>query len=181
MNVEACEIARFAAAGPHVRRDVERIFWDTAGTRAFASSAEYRAYLTRWLGRYLDVCPEDAFVATRGGGVIGYLAGCRDTTSVLAAPIIADISYYTPEMLAHIRPFPAHFHVNVAPGAQGAGVGRALVVAFAAHCRAVGSTGIHVVTAADAPAAKFYAACGFAAHADLIAGGRRLCLYAMSL
>lgn len=181
MNDERYEIAPLTAFGPHARCNLKRIFWETAATREFPSTAERCAYFMRWLGRYLDACPVDAFVATRKGQVMGYVAGCRDTASVAAAPIIADIWYYTADMLGHIRSFPSHFHVNVAPDAQGRGVGRALVAAFAQHCRAAGSPGLHVVTAADKQAAKFYVACGFDARGDFIAGARRLCLYAISL
>jgi GNAT superfamily N-acetyltransferase len=160
---------------------IERVFWATAGTRVFSNEAERTAYRDRWLGRYIRHFPESVLVAERGGEVAGYLVGCPDSFAEAAAPVLSDLGYYTPEVLAAACAFPAHFHVNVGPGWQGQGVGRQLVAGFAMMCLEAGSPGLHVVTGNASRAAAFYLSCGFRPRLDFASGGRRLTLYAMSL
>lgn len=123
---------------------------------------------------YLAIEPGAAFVLDGGGRVVGYVLGTTDTPRFVDAwrerwlPVLAQrwseppdppvtaeqrllSAAWHPErtLLPQTRPHPAHLHVDVLPGHQGSGHGRALVETF---CRA----------AADAGALAFYDRPGFA-------------------
>jgi ribosomal protein S18 acetylase RimI-like enzyme len=138
------------------------IFWETANTRSFETLAARDAYYRRWFERYLETEPERFFLAFEGSGsVAGYLACCSDTFSDAAQHIAGDISFYTPSFRAALCRYPSHFHINVKPGLQGAGVGRRLVERLVQTLGEAGAPGIHVVTGAQSRAVQFYEACGF--------------------
>lgn len=186
-----------------IQAQIEQIFWETAAARDFPSVEAKQLYCERWLGRYLRLQPGDCFIAlnpdrsghhadskaaatspqpaSAAADIAGYLAGCLSTFSDDAKPVIADIAYYAAPVLEAAAPFPAHFHVNLSAAYRGKGIGRMLIETFARHCRLHGIPGVHIVTAAETPAAKFYEACGFSPRLDFETGGRRLVLYAMSL
>lgn len=137
---------------------MEALFWATAGTVRFADAGARAAYRAMWFGQY---APPWAWV---GSG--GYCIGAPATT---AAPYLAAL---LPLIAAH----PAHAHVNVAPSARGQGAGRALLGAFIAACRLHGVAGMHVTTAADSAAARFFAACGLRPLGGMAWQGRQLCV-----
>ena len=140
---------------------IEEIFALTAATAG-------EPYFRRWTGHYLAQCREHVLLAGEPP-FAGYLTGCRGSAAAL--PLFNDLFYY--RAFADLYPaYPAHFHINVRPAAQGRGVGRALVSAFLAGCQ----TGAHVVTGATAPARGFYARLGFAAIARRRVAGRDLVL-----
>lgn len=147
---------------PRLIEEAAAIFWETANSRSFETLAAQNAYYRRWFGRYLETEPERFFLALDGSGsVIGYLAGCSDTFSGAARAIAGDISFYTPASRAELSRYPSHFHINVKPGRQGAGVGRRLVARLVQTLGEAGASGIHVVTGAQSRAVQFYEACGF--------------------
>jgi GNAT superfamily N-acetyltransferase len=147
-------VADFAA-----NASIDAIFFGASGTQSFASEAERQAFRTRWLGRYLvGNDAEHAFVAVRGGQVIGYLVGALEDP--VASGRFADIGYL--QDFAQLTPaYPAHLHINLAPEARSKGIGARLIEAFATHARSGGALGMHVVTSAASRNVGFYAACGF--------------------
>ncbi len=142
------------------------IFFETANTKVFESPSDRDDFYQRWFGRYLDADPASFLLALdENSAAIGYLAGCLDSFSEAARPIIEDISLYTPAFCSALRGYPSHLHINVKPGYQGHGVGRLLIARFLQLCRDTGSPGIHVVTGAKSRAVNFYRTRGFAPFA----------------
>jgi len=157
------------------------IFFETSNTKSFASAEERDAFAMRWFYRYASHCPGAFLLAEANGSIIGYLAGCFDTFGLPARPIIGDLPYYDADISGALSQFPSHFHINVAPGNQGMGIGRRLLDRFAEICRNEGSPGIHVVTGADAPSVKFYRAFGFSRMKDIPEKYNRLSILTLHL
>ena len=139
-----------------------------------------------WVGPYLVLLPDLAFVAEGDAGLDGYVVGAADTAAFESAcegrwwpalraryPDPPDDGQLTPDQqlhrLVHHPPrapsdvlveFPAHLHVNLLPRAQGRGVGRRLLeTLFGALA---GVPGIHLgVAPGNDRAAAFYAHLGF--------------------
>jgi GNAT superfamily N-acetyltransferase len=152
-------------------RQAEAIFWDSAGTRQFAGEVERAAYRDLWFGRYLSHAGGEFFIALdEAGDAAGYLAGALTSN----APPLPGPDYYTLFPAELIARHPAHLHVNVRAGLRGAGVGAALVRAFAEHCRAQGAAGVHAVTAQGSRPAAFFIKCGLAPCAAADWRGRAL-------
>jgi GNAT superfamily N-acetyltransferase len=138
------------------------IFFETANTKSFGSEEERHVFFMRWFGHYARSQPEAfLFALSPDGEVSGYVAGCIDSFSAASRAIIGDIAYFTPAFCAALKAYPSHFHINVKPGLQGKGIGRLLTGRFLQICAEAGSPGVHVVTGALSPAAKFYEACDF--------------------
>ena len=134
-----------------------------------------------YVGPYLQLEPELAFVVADDTGAVGYIVGAADTRRFAAeceqrwfprlrqryprpaaddtsadAQIIRllhrgiDVSSAT---LAH----PAHFHIDLAPAAQGKGWGRRLISRFEDELRERGVPGLHLtVSATNSGAIAFY-------------------------
>lgn len=136
-------------------------------------------------GPYLELEPGLAFVLDAGGRAVGYVLGCADTAAFVAAvrerwlPLMTGkyppgASYgagewlvrdlYHPErmLLPELAGYPAHLHVDVLPGHQGAGHGRALIETFLAAAARRGAPALHLgVSPANGRALAFYAHLGF--------------------
>jgi GNAT superfamily N-acetyltransferase len=144
------------ADDPAVVAAIDTIFFGASGTQAFASEAERAAFRTRWLGRFLTVEPEHAFVACAANGtVIGYLVGALDDPALSGR--FTDIAYF--KDFAHLtRDYPAHLHINLAPEARSRGIGGQLIEAFASLAKAAGCPGLHVTTGGLSRNVRFYTA-----------------------
>jgi ribosomal protein S18 acetylase RimI-like enzyme len=141
-----------------------------------------------WTGYYTDHEPASAFVAVEAGRVVGYLVGCVDTARA-PSPRDAIVRQLLRRQLL-LRPgtagffwrslwdtlrdgsvpsgelsdprFPAHLHINLLPAARGSGAGRALIEAWLARLRTLGSPGCHLGTMAEnAGAIRFFRRMGF--------------------
>ncbi len=133
--------------------DIRQIFDVTAGTLAGAP------YYERWTGHYLRICRELVLLASEES-IVGYLMGCYDSI------MLADDIFYIRTFADLYGAYPAHFHVNVAPCAQGRGLGRALIEAFLTK-----APPCHVVTGAKVANRAFYHRLGFHdIHACRVAG-----------
>jgi len=123
-------------------------------------------------GYYTDREPESLFVAELRGRVVGYLTGCVDSrhaTPVARAMLRAALRHGLPlrrgtagflarALADFLRtpdaardPFrnprwPSHLHINLLPEARGLGGGRALMEAWLARLRELGSPGCHLGT-----------------------------------
>ncbi|MCB1521870.1 MAG: GNAT family N-acetyltransferase [Hyphomicrobiaceae bacterium] len=142
---------------------LDRIFFAASLTKAFTSDTARAAFRDRWLGRFLRIEPERAFLAVSGtsqkpGAILGYVAGSFDDPAQAAR--FADIGYFP--SLAHLTArYPAHLHINLAEDARGAGLGSRLIGRFVEDARRAGCQGVHVVTGAAARNVGFYRRNGF--------------------
>ena len=170
------------APSEEIARDLDDIFFEASATTSFASAAARVAFRHRWLGRYLECHPHEAFLALeqiaspaadRTGQVAGYLVGAM--TDPARDPELADLAYIS-DFASLSRAFPAHLHINLAPRFRSAGIGARLIDAFAAHARARGAAGMHVVTAKGMRNVGFYLGNGFKQLGEADWKGRQLVL-----
>jgi len=149
---------------------IDAVFFEASNTKSFASDADKAAFRDRWLGRYLSLHPQYAYIALAADGhVAGYLVGAIGEPSGFEAFAAAN------------EAFPAHLHVNLAPRFRSLGIGADLIDAFIADAKRAGAPGAHVVTSANARNVGFYERRGFHERArtslngnDLVFLGRRL-------
>ena len=167
----AVSIVRLTALPGWRRRisDLDPIFFEASLTKTFADEAARAAFRERWLGRFLDHWPQLAHVAVGPcDDLIGYIVGAHPDPA--RDPLFADIGFY--RELARLTPeFPAHLHINLAPGARNHGVGTRLIEAFVADARDAGLPGVHLVTGRDSRNRTFYARNGFRCLSELTWGG----------
>ena len=140
-----------------------------------------------YAGPYLCLEPDLSFVLDDGGRPVGYVIGTADTAAFVRAyrerwlPLLADryqqpsgppasvdderlAELYLPErmLLPELADFPAHLHIDLLPGYQGAGYGRQLIENFCAAAAGAGAGGVHVaVGRANTGAQAFYQRVGF--------------------
>jgi ribosomal protein S18 acetylase RimI-like enzyme len=137
-------------------------------------------------GPYVDLQPELAFVLEDAGQVVGYVVGTADTAAFagllrtewlprLTATYPEPVAQRTPEermvallyrpermLVPELAAYPAHLHIDLLPGAQGAGHGRALIDTFRAAAARAGAPALHVgVDPDNTRALGFYARLGF--------------------
>lgn len=139
-----------------------------------------------FLGPYLELEPDLAFVVDTGERAAGYVVGTADTerfvrdhrrawvprfaTAYPRADPPSDpeerlvVLGHRPEAmldLAH-EGFPAHLHIDLLPEVQGRGFGRVLIRTFLDALRARGVPGVHLgVSAENTSAIRFYERLGF--------------------
>lgn len=157
---------------PSLVAGIERIFFATAATQAFADEAARSAFRSRWLGRYLEHDADHVWLAmTDAGGVAGYLVGCLDDPAL--TPRFADIAYFA-DLAAETRRYPAHLHINLDERYRSTGIGSRLIGAFGGAAARQGALGVHVVTGAGLRNVGFYARNGFAEVARTSWNGREI-------
>jgi len=163
-----------------VAAHVDAIFFEASRRHSFASPDERAAFRERWLGRYLRGGSDVVLVAEdRQGTVAGYLVGAVDDPA--EQDRFADIGYFRADFRSLCRRYPAHLHINLAPGFRSRGIGARLISAFAVRAAEAGALGMHVVTAADARNVRFYARCGLTELATTAWNGRQVAFLAKSL
>ncbi len=141
------------------QRQVDSIFFETAGTKVFADDTQKNKFYERWIGRYLSHDPQWFYVlVSDDGSVAGYLAGCIDNPAETQR--FADLPYYASNADLMAR-YPAHLHVNLSEPYRGKGLGSKLIDAFASDARAAGAPGVHVVTGSTMRNVSFYLRNGF--------------------
>ncbi|QJW35677.1 GNAT family N-acetyltransferase [Cellulosimicrobium protaetiae] len=173
-----------------------------SGGDATALYADPRLLGEVYLGAYLALEPDLAFVVEADGVAAGYVLGARDTAAFEAR---SEREWWPPlreryplgsfpegsrdeALVAQIhRPhltersvlgdYPSHLHVDLLPAAQGGGNGRRLLGTLFDALRAAGSPGVHLGVSEDnVSAIGFYEHLGFT-RLDVPEGlllGRRL-------
>lgn len=141
-----------------------------------------------YVGPYLALAPELAFVLDGGDGAVGYVLGVADTAEFErrcetewwpalrrryphpppTAPrnadetMIAMIHEPSPTSPTVTARYPSHLHIDLLPAAQGRGHGRALIERLLAALAAAGSSGVHLgVSRSNQNAIGFYRRLGF--------------------
>jgi ribosomal protein S18 acetylase RimI-like enzyme len=142
-----------------------------------------------WVGPYLQLAPDLAFVFADDDGPAGYVLGAADTAAFEAAceetwwPALRE-RYPEPSCSGDLSPdqrlhrmihhpprtpddvlveYPAHLHIDLHPRAQGQGAGRRLVDTLVPALRRRGVPGVHLgVDARNHRAIGFYTHLGFA-------------------
>ncbi|MFI2754270.1 GNAT family N-acetyltransferase [Cellulomonas sp. P22] len=139
-----------------------------------------------YAGSYLHLEPELAFVLDDGDRAVGYVLGTADTRAWAAAcrrhwlplvspryrlvepPVTAEDhlvdTLHHPErnVLDELDEYPAHLHIDLLPGHQGAGHGRELMRTFLAALAERDVPGVHLgVAARNTGALRFYERLGF--------------------
>ncbi len=158
-----------------------------SGGDATALHADPRLLGEVYLGAYLALEPELAFVLDDGGTAVGYVLGARDTAAFEAAceqrwwprlraryprgsfpagsrdEALVRLVHEPPTAPADVvAAYPSHLHVDLLPGAQGGGNGRRLLETLLGALRAAGSPGVHLgVARVNARATGFYRHLGF--------------------
>lgn len=130
------------------------IFYEASSVQSFATEEFRTAFRDRWLGRFLRLYGDHAFLAVDSAGqVVGYVVGATDDPA--QNDLFEDIGYFA--MLSDLTcRYPAHLHINVAAGTRSAGIGGHLIGRFCAHAEELGLPGVHVVTAFGARNTGFY-------------------------
>jgi ribosomal protein S18 acetylase RimI-like enzyme len=143
---------------------------------------------TVWVGPYLVLEPDLAFVVVDSAGVAGYVLGAADTAAFEAAceehwwpdlrrrypepPSSGDLTpdqelhkwiHHPPKTPEHVLArYPAHLHIDMLPRGQGRGLGRRLVDTLLDALRRRGVAGVHLgVDTANHRAIGFYEHLGF--------------------
>lgn len=138
---------------------------------------------------YVNHEPEHLLVAEVESKVVGYLSGCFNTSrcrwikSIRVMPeallkalfrgeiglreirYLGALVYVTIRGMRSSRPpagYPAHFHINLAEGFRGKGIGSELVQEFFSMLREAGIGGVHVrVRQNEKGASRFFKSFGF--------------------
>jgi ribosomal protein S18 acetylase RimI-like enzyme len=154
-----------------------------------------------FVGPYLHLEPEFAFVLADAVGVCGYVLGALDSEKFYRAyerewlprlreaypEPIGDAARWTPtQKLCHeyyhphmhfpdsFRAYPSHLHIDLLPRAQGQGWGTRMVLHLMERLKARGSTGVHLgLSAENVRADGFYRKLGFVELARVGAGERQ--------
>jgi ribosomal protein S18 acetylase RimI-like enzyme len=149
-----------------------------------------------WLGAYLALEPELAWVVDDGSGrALGYVVGALDTVAfeesrkrswwpelrmlypesanrsgtLTAADenLVRTIHHPYPPLPQILEDHPSHLHIDLLPEAQGAGFGRVMIDTIGAALARRGSSGVYVgVAPSNTPALAFYRRVAFV---DLLA------------
>lgn len=142
-----------------------------------------------YVGPYLKLEPELAFVAEDDQGVVGYVLGALDSKSFYDSYVdrwlpkiqrhhpepTGDPARWTPTQKIHFQyyhpdvfspepygEYPSHLHIDLLPRAQGKGLGITMVTRLLAELAAKGSPGVHLgMWIANTRAEGFYRKLGF--------------------
>ncbi|AXG81771.1 GNAT family N-acetyltransferase [Streptomyces paludis] len=139
-------------------------------------------------GPYAALEPDLAFVVDDGAGrPVGYIVGTADTGLFVERfrtewlPTVAErypapagppstpadimaVLLHSPErmLVPELAPYPAHLHIDLLPGHQRAGFGRALMARFLDALAGKGVPAVHLgMVTANTPARAFYDRVGF--------------------
>lgn len=164
--------------------------------------ARWRFFAELWIGPYERLVPDWTFVAETAERLAGYLTGCPDTTAFerarafrITLPLLARVAAgrygWTDDTRRFVHrvfglarlpedrfpsrqrvDYPAHFHMNVAAGLRGRGLGATLLTRYLEALRERGIPGVHLFCGPGP--VRFYARHGFAeiGHLDLPGGVR---------
>jgi len=175
---------------PHDRDALHDICVRTAhlGKDSRPHYADPAVFPAAFAAPYAHIEPELAFVLDGGDGdAVGYVLGTADTARFVGEyrakwlPLVADrypepsgpprtpdeeivALLHNPErmLVPEVVDYPAHLHIDLLPGWQGRGYGRALMRTFLGALHERGVTAVHLsMVTANTPARAFYDRLGF--------------------
>ncbi len=177
---------------PEDREAIRKICYDTGlmGEPINRFFGCFDLFADYWMNYYTDHEPESAFVAELDGKVIGYLVGCKDTSTQLEVqkavimprirrrlfffgytlewPFARFVWRYARSMWRGefvdepIGDYPAHLHMNLAAGYRSGGIGSKLLLEYFDYLRENGVKGLHLGTSTyNKLAVPFYKKWGF--------------------
>jgi ribosomal protein S18 acetylase RimI-like enzyme len=147
-----------------------------------------------YLDPYMDLEPDSLFVAVGDGALVGYLAGCLDSSRFPSESQRMDEAikkyrlFFRPRVAAFFARsifdiasaslrkaptagdlddprWPAHLHINVASEARGTGAADGLMNRWLDRLRETGSRGCHLQTLVEnTRAVRFFERMGFVEH-----------------
>jgi ribosomal protein S18 acetylase RimI-like enzyme len=147
-----------------------------------------------YLDPYMDLEPDSLFVAVVDGALVGYLAGCLETSALPSESARMTKAIGKHRLIFRLRPaaffvrsmadlvraairkeptatgfddarWPAHLHINVASSARGTGAADALMNRWFERLGETGSPGCHLQTVAEnIRAVRFFERMGFAKY-----------------
>lgn len=148
-----------------------------------------------YLDPYIEHCPDTLFLAEVEGDLVGYLTGCPDsalipgederfTKAVMEHKLMLrprSLPFFLRSLSDVVRTkmrggdvaageavnhrWPAHLHINLAPGARGTGVAQEMMERWQDWLTHSGSPGCHLQTLVEnTRATRFFAKCGFVPH-----------------
>lgn len=153
-----------------------------------ARNADHGLLPSVFAGPYVELKPDLAFVVDDGSGLaVGYVVGTADTARFVERfrtewlPEVAGrypepagpprtpadqmaVLLHRPErmLVPEVAAYPAHLHIDLLPGHQRAGCGRALMTRFLGTLAEHGVSAVHVgMVTANTPARAFYDRLGF--------------------
>ncbi len=150
--------AQNPAARDEILPQIKKIFFDTSARKTFKDTEDRERFFKNWTSYYIEKHPLEFLVAFSMKDdkpvVLGYLSGCSDSIAaeselsrgIKSYPIFNDL----------FSEYPAHFHINFAPEAQGRGIGSELVNRYKTLLKESHIPGVHIITAADARNVSFY-------------------------
>jgi ribosomal protein S18 acetylase RimI-like enzyme len=142
-----------------------------------------------FVGPYLHLEPELAFVLEDSQGVCGYVLGALDSARFYRAYLerwLPELRKFRPDPCGnpaewtptekayhqyhhpkiyfpgHFRDYPSHLHIDLLPRAQGRGNGQRMMATLLERLRQLGATGVHLSMAStNSRAERFYQKLGF--------------------
>ena len=160
MSLSIVKISSVTANRLSIFSQIEKIFFQTSSVQTFTTPQLREDFINRWLSPYLKLDSQSSVwvaVDSEQDEILGYLTGHFDTSFYRVAHDHASLSLFAD---LHLD-FPAHLHINMAPGHQGKGVGGALIRAYIEEVRGAGCCGVHLVTSPKARNTSFYRKTGF--------------------
>ncbi|MFC6018262.1 GNAT family N-acetyltransferase [Plantactinospora solaniradicis] len=186
------EIRSFAETD---RAELRKLFGRAgAGSPSSSLWGHEESEAAMYLEPYMGQEPDSLFVAVVGGDVVGYLAGCLDSSTFPSERARMERAITKYRLIFRPRPaaflargmvdmasaairrrptagafddarWPAHLHINVAPPARGTGAADRLMKRWFDRLRDTGSPGCHLQTLAEnTRAVRFFERAGFARH-----------------
>jgi ribosomal protein S18 acetylase RimI-like enzyme len=186
---DVTEIRTFTEADRAELRELFSRAGEGAPTASLWGHEESEAAI--YLAPYMDLVPDSLYVAVAGGELVGYLAGCLDTSQFPGQSALMTEAIRKHRLIFRRRPaaffarsmadmaraatrrepvagdfddarWPAHLHINVAASARGTGAADGLMDRWFARLRETGSPGCHLQTLAEnTRAVRFFERMGF--------------------
>ena len=136
---------------------VESIFFEASSKKEFTSLEHKAAFFQRWCGDYIKNYPEEFFVMTEDGHLLGYLSGCSDSRISLQCLSVPGLEVFSDQF----EDYPAHLHINFHATARGRGLGSELIKTYESYLRNKNVKGLHLITSPEALNVSFYRRLGY--------------------
>ena len=134
--------------------EIINIFLESSSKKEFSSKQEKQSFIYRYLEVYYQN-PEHCILAFNpqlNNQLIGYLAGCTQTTTE-HFKLNPYLFHFQKTIL---KDYPSHLHINLSATARGMGTGSKLLAYFEEKIFETQKKGIHVTTLSTEKNVEFY-------------------------